>query len=61
MTDKSRPIPTDHLGPKQSGGRKTSDVNKTDAVNRKLPNSAEQGQSANTRQNTRHQGYQQDR
>jgi hypothetical protein len=60
MTSKPPPIPPSNLSPKGSGERKEADQDQTRG-NTKRRKSGEQGQSANTKQNTRHQGYQQDR
>ena len=60
MTSKPPPVPPQNRSPKGPGGRKATEMDQ--ARGRRKPAPAEgQGQSTNTKQNTKHQGYQQDR
>jgi hypothetical protein len=60
MTSKPPPVPPQNRSPKGPGKPKVTEINQ--ARGRSKPAPAEgQGQSANTKQNTKHQGYQQDR
>lgn len=59
MTTKLPPVPTENRSPKGKGKRAAQ---KPDPSRRKkFGNPEKKGQSANSRQNTHHQGYQQDR
>ena len=60
MISKAPPVPPKNRSPKGSGETKTLE---SDEARRgdKPPNPDKQGQTANTKQNTKHQGYQQDR
>lgn len=60
MTSKPPPVPPKNRSRKGTGEQKHPDLDQSSADTRRT-NPDEQGQSANTKQNTRHQGYQQDR
>ena len=59
MTSKPPPVPPKNRSPKGSGEHERPETNSR--ARKKPGNPEEQGQSANTKQNTHHQGYQQDR
>jgi hypothetical protein len=59
MTSKMPPVPPGNRSPKGGGA---DPAVKADTTRKDAPeNPAEQGQQGNTKQNTTHQGYQQDR
>jgi hypothetical protein len=60
MTKTPPPIPPANRSDKGPGEEKTPTGSKASAVQGK-PNPDQKGQAANTKQNTTHQGYQQDR
>jgi hypothetical protein len=60
MTSKRPPVPTDNRVRQGSGDQKRPEIHQA-RKGPKLGKLDKQGQSANTKQNTRHQGYQQDR
>jgi hypothetical protein len=60
MTNRPPPIPPHNLNPKASRRDERPDVHQHTGDAGRSP-STEKGDSANTKQNTRHQGYQQDR
>ncbi len=60
MTSKPPPVPPDNRSHKGAGEQKRPDPNQRPGGDRRK-NPEEPGQVANTKQNTRHQGYQQDR
>lgn len=59
MTTKTPPIPPDNRSPHEHGS--PSEIVKDDTRTKMRSDSDKTGQEANTRQNTTHQGYQQDR
>ena len=61
MTKHIPPVPPEGRSDKGSGEPATSATPDDGVSNRGAPNTKEQGQQGNTRQNTTHQGYQQDR
>nr|WP_295835273.1 hypothetical protein [uncultured Azospirillum sp.] len=61
MTKHIPPVPPEGRSDKGPGEPATSASTEAAAGKRDVPNTKEQGQTANTRQNTTHQGYQQDR
>jgi hypothetical protein len=59
MANKMPPVPRDNRSPKGTG---SDPAVKADETRKAVPeNPAEQGQQGNSKQNTTHQGYQQDR
>lgn len=60
MTSKPPPIPKENVSPKGTGENKMPNLDRApdEEKNRNLD---KKGQTANTKQNTKHQGYQQDR
>lgn len=54
------PVPPENRSPKGTGDRKDNKSDTTPA-NQNEANLRQKGQTANTKQNTTHQGYQQDR
>jgi hypothetical protein len=60
MTSKPPPVPPDNRVRKGSGDQRRPEIHQA-RKGPKLGKLDEKGQSANTKQNTRHQGYQQDR
>ena len=60
MTSKPPPVPPDNRVRKGSGDQKRPEIHQV-GKGLKVVKPDQQGQSANTKQNTRHQGYQQDR
>lgn len=61
MTSKAPPAPPENQSPKGTGERKTAAKDQTAHGKQSGQNPDKQGQQANTKQNTTHQGYQQDR
>ncbi|AWU95815.1 hypothetical protein [Azospirillum ramasamyi] len=61
MTKHIPPVPPEGRSDKGPGEPATSASPDDGVSNRGAPNTKEQGQPGNTRQNTTHQGYQQDR
>ncbi|MGE7371404.1 hypothetical protein ACQKKX_20395 [Neorhizobium sp. NPDC001467] len=59
MGSKLPPTPVDNLSHKGAGEQSHSDVRTVEA--KSVGNPAKQGQQGNTKVNTTHQGYQQDR
>ena len=60
MTAKTPPIPSDNRSPKGTGEAKHADETKR-ATGHPTPDPDKQGQQGNSKINTTHQGYQQDR
>ncbi|WP_102957883.1 hypothetical protein [Mangrovicella endophytica] len=61
MTSKAPPIPSENQSPKGTGGANTAPVDQTQHGQTAKPYSEEQGRHGNIKENTTHQGYQQDR
>jgi hypothetical protein len=61
MTTKPPPVPPQNRSRKGTGDRKTPRADETQHGRHPAPDPAKQGQQGNTRVNTTHQGYQQDR
>ena len=59
MASKMPPVPPDNRSPKGTGADPT--VKKDTTLKEESKNFAQQGEEGNTKQNTTHQGYQQDR
>jgi hypothetical protein len=60
MTSKPPPIPKENVSPKGTGENEMPNLEPA-PDERKNQNLDKKGQRANTKQNTKHQGYQQDR
>jgi hypothetical protein len=60
MTSKPPPVPPQNRSPKGGGDHKTAEMHQARRRSKPAP-SEDQGQSGNTKQNTKHHGYQQDR
>ena len=58
---KQPPVPAENRNPHDSEGRATARDGARAAADTESKNPDKHGQQANTRQNTTHQGYQQDR
>ena len=54
-------VPPQNQSPKGTGDLKTEHADKRSQTAQRSGNTHQQGQQANTEQNTNHQGYQQDR
>jgi len=62
MSSKAPPVPHENQSPKGTGDDKRAPVNPAHGQGRGPdPDTTKQGQQGNTRVNTTHQGYQQDR
>lgn len=61
MASKVPPVPPDNRSHKGVGDTKAAPVGQTPHRRSRVRNPDQQGQQANTKQNTTHQGYQQDR
>jgi hypothetical protein len=61
MTSKMPPIPPENRSPKGTGGDATQVDQGTDVGNPQKANPDKIGQAGNSKINTTHQGYQQDR
>lgn len=61
MASKAPPVPPDNRSHKGVGDAKAAPVGQTPPRRSRVQNPDQQGQQANTKQNTTHQGYQQDR
>ncbi|WP_376708322.1 hypothetical protein [Bradyrhizobium cenepequi] len=61
MMTKPPPVPPENQSRKGTGDPKSGNAHQARTARGHAENSDEQGQSANTKQNTTHQGYQQDR
>jgi hypothetical protein len=59
MASKMPPVPPENRSPKGTGADPSVKADTT--LKEKSKNFAQQGEEGNTRQNTTHQGYQQDR
>lgn len=55
------PIPPENVSPKGPGGDETLDPQNEPAIDKRLRNHDKQGRQGNSKINTTHQGYQQDR
>ena len=58
---KPPPVPPENQSRKGTGDPKSGNPHQDRTARGRVENPDEQGQSANTKQNTTHQGYQQDR
>jgi hypothetical protein len=58
---KAPPVPPKNQSHKGTGDPKSGNPHQTKVGKSRVDNPDEQGQQGNTRQNTTHQGYQQDR
>lgn len=61
MSSKLPPVPTDNRSPKGAGDQKKVSSDDTQHGVHGAPNPDRQGQQGNSKVNTTHQGYQQDR
>lgn len=61
MTSKPPPVPPENQSHKGTGDAKAPETGSSQHGQDRSKNLAEQGQQANTKQNTTNQGYQQDR
>jgi hypothetical protein len=61
MNSKLPPVPGDNRSPKGPGEPAQADLNEAAAADPKANNFDKQGQQGNSKVNTTHQGYQQDR
>jgi hypothetical protein len=58
---KPPPVPSENRSHKGTGDPKSGNAHQSRSAGSRVGNPDEQGQTANTKQNTTHQGYQQDR
>jgi hypothetical protein len=61
MSSKMPPVPPASQSKKGSGEGKTAPADEPKTASQRVPNPDRQGQQGNTKVNTTHQGYQQDR
>lgn len=61
MSSKLPPVPTENKSPKGTGHQKKAPIDDTQHGAHGAPNPDRRGQQGNTKVNTTHQGYQQDR
>lgn len=61
MTSKPPPVPPGNRSPKGTGDRKAANPDQAPRRDERTRNLEQQGRQGNIKQNTTHQGYQQDR